>query len=286
MARVALVRILGNDLPARNGQGCCRETFDWLLANEPAYEAVSRVWLLNRLLDDDDRAYYERRARDRDERCIVIPPDVDAVLSADRTAARILAMIGLNHARNRAITDCLEQGFDVVLPFDSRCTFHPAEWDAALERLAQLHEKSAYFLFAQARMDARDAAYGRPATPDEFSSPGAKGGRLGNEYALGFTRRADLLFDEHRPFGHSDKAELLAALDVEGPWQRWLAHTTLKRPARRSAAASRPDGVSYGGVIRVLPTLMPGLDADIDARRKARATAMDELRARYRAIGR
>ncbi len=236
----ALVRILGNDLPPRHKIGQSRENLDFILRNEPEFDACEKLWIVNRIIDPDEEARIVERLEAEGQRYEVIPFEASEYaqvpldfsisedsqpLQSDRFQAmsaeqqvRLIAQVHRlknayamhnNGARNRAI-EIGRARAKWVLPFDGNCFLTDADWRHLRSGIAAIPDRQ-YVVVPMARLGTNDAAFD-PLDPRQARE----------EPQLAFRRDASERFDEAHPYGRRPKVELMARLGVEGPWSGWI----------------------------------------------------------------
>ena len=235
----ALVRVIGNDLYPRHKVGQSRENVAFILEREPALEACTRAWIVNRIVDqDEERAVIELLEHHGEAyRRIPFDPAAYAAIGFDHDALpeptfmagpafaeleplmqrRLVAALYRHKNRyvmhnNGARNAALDYGRTLatwVLPWDGNCYLRADAWRALREAvIARPHLP--YFVTPMQRVE--DNAQLLAADLD--LAPG-------EEPQLVFRRDAAERFDEAFPYGRRPKVELLWRLGVPGPWNRW-----------------------------------------------------------------
>ncbi|OYU20130.1 MAG: hypothetical protein CFE34_01495 [Rhodobacteraceae bacterium PARR1] len=241
--QVTLARIIGNDLYPRHADGQALRNLDLILTAEPACDGWDKLFILNRWFDAAaaDRAAQVIGAAGH--RVINIPfdaasyakaltdwrflgPDPDRALArlgdfgrarADRARlwavrAKLAAAIGLNDARNLALT----HGRDWTLVLDGGC-FVPEHSLAALRRDLATPTVAPCLVIPMLRLGDGDLT--RPPRPDWREEP-----------QVALHQSARLRFDPRFPYGLRDKTALLTALGVPGAWDDWARDPFLPAP--------------------------------------------------------
>lgn len=218
---ILVSRIIGNTLPGRHGPDAQYNALKFILENEQR-RGVAKHWVLNRIYDDAERRRYEALLDAYQYPVDIIPFSADDY-KASKDPSHYLTNI--NAARNFCVRRADETGLKFCLPLDSRCIFTEEDWVFIEECcLRAIRSETPYVIIPQARLSYEE--WDRPLNMLDFRTKNQKTGEyLENEYALGLNVVAPLQFDEERPFGRADKAELLAAIGVNGPWERWVANS-------------------------------------------------------------
>jgi hypothetical protein len=243
-----LCRIIGNDLVPRHQPGQARENLQFILENEPALKGCQKSWIVNRIVDDAERSAIIRMLDDWKQDYTVIPFDLPAyrkigldtarapagferpeaqlhieprkrlsILAAMRTS-KINAAIGINAARNRALSYGRGKAH-WILPWDGGCFLTSPGWEEIFETV-QNRNRLSYFLVPTARIETNAALLADACVPPANDEP-----------QIVFRHDAREKFDERYPYGHLDKVELLLRLDAPGKWKDWpRASWDLPRP--------------------------------------------------------
>ena len=265
----ALLRVIGNDLPPRHVAGQSRANLDFILKNEPEFEGCEKIWVVNRVVDPEQRDWFVSRLEEAGRRHEVIPFDLDEYarvpldfslmpepqplledtrpgLPDDYAEARRIAQIhrlknayvmNNNGARNRAIEIGAAAGAKWILPFDGNIIMSAEDW-AHLRQATEGAGHAQYLVVPMARMGDNARALG-PMNPSDARE----------EPQMAFRRDALLRFDERHPYGRRPKVELFARLGVPGPWS-----TNRNDPWDLQAGPLDPGmhRVARGGMVRRL----------------------------------
>ncbi|RLK03554.1 alginate lyase [Ruegeria conchae] len=256
----ALCRIVGNDLEPRHKVGQSLSNVRFILDNEPEFDGVKKLWLLNRIFNTETEAKiislleergqtYRRIAFDPEEYQSIgysfdkfKQPDMfyDGHLEIDSTSTRTTQAIMQayrvrnnyvmhnNGARNAALEFCLEYG-KWALPFDGNCFLTSSGWARLHSNILEARDKR-YFVVPMARITNNQDLLEPNNT---FSAE--------EEPQLVFRCDAPLRFNEDLPYGRRPKVELFMHLGIEGPWKRWPVED-FDIPPRRV----HPDGHRVG----------------------------------------
>ena len=287
----ALVRVIGNDLPPRHSIGQSRGNLRFILENEPDFPDCRKFWIVNRILDADEeaRVLETLEAAGQDYRRIpfvledyarvpldlsVFPPGLlhaPGFGEADPAApqrAKVQAyrlrnnyVMHNNGARNAALEWGLGEGAKWVLPFDGNGFLTRADWDRLVADI-RAQPGSRYFTVGMARLPSNEAAMD-PMDPAVATE----------EPQVAFRSDAALRFDEAHPYGRRPKVELLARLNLPGPWQAWAMD-----PWDLPAGPVAPDShlVGRAGMIRRLASGRNDLEAHGADAARERAVSRSE----------
>ncbi len=114
----AIVRILGNDLIPRHGKGQTIANLRFTLMHETAFPHCKKLWIVNRIVNEDDEMAVIRLLEQHNQTYIRIPFETEGYDLRWTRYEKLHYIIKLNHARNRA----LEEGRKLakwIFPFDS-----------------------------------------------------------------------------------------------------------------------------------------------------------------------
>lgn len=256
-----LVRVVGNDLYPRHKKGQSRENVRFILDNEPDYPGLTKLWIVNRIVDPSEReailallaahgqAFLEISFDA--ERYAHLPfdtdslPDVGYLNSAAFSGVDALArnraitatyrlknnyVMNNNGARNVALAEARKRA-KWALPWDGNCYLTPDAWQAIQQDVTAAPWFS-HFVVPMARMLSNDDLISNAAPPDPVEEP-----------QLIFRCDTDETFNEAFCYGRRPKVELFWALGIPGKWDRWkddpwdLTRRDLLPGARRFALA-------------------------------------------------
>lgn len=235
-----LYRIIGNDLYPRHQKGQSRCNVAFILENEPLLEGCEKRWVLNRIVDPQEReAIISLLSRHR-QSWIEIPFEweeyakapwdyeplkdfglpaseaFDALKPQQQNRAEVQIrrhknnyLMNNNGARNAALSDGLGRA-KWVLPWDGNC-----------------------FLTAQAWRSIRDAVTGRPwlkhfvvpmarITDNEALLEAGFQAEASEEPQILFRCDSKECFDDRHPYGRRPKVDLFWRLGIPGVWDSWV----------------------------------------------------------------
>jgi len=212
--RISLFRILGNDLPPRHEEGQTLRNLKYMLENEPDFDDVEKIWIVNRIIDPDYEAEIIEALGDR--RKYVISFDQDIYSQQNTFEDKYHYITNVNAARNM----CLDIGFnekcDIVMPFDGNCFFTLEGWYYTRNDIAN-NFLSPYFMVPMARCKSYDDLTAPPMTKELYTI-----GRMKRhdetEPQVAFGRDHDVRFNTSFKYSEASKVELLWKLAIPGVW--------------------------------------------------------------------
>lgn len=181
MSSLVIVRILGNENPPRDTPGKREEALRHILETEPSFPSVSKLYLLNRIIDRNYESRIVTLLKTYQAQFMTIP--FPAVCPTTLHDFKVNG-IGLNKARNLAIAVGSKLA-RYTLVLDGDCFFDLQGIQPVLEAIQQDNYK--YLSISFRRLGANNLS----------------------EPQLIFRNDSDLRFDESLPFGAADKLELL-----------------------------------------------------------------------------
>lgn len=255
----ALCRIIGNDLVPRHAPGQSRANLRFVLENEPPLAGCERLWVINRIIDPEEKSAIVALLEAHEQPYIDIPFEPDAYrrlgwdfgalprpdyldsprLRALAPAARfrlrlalyrhkILYAMNNNGARNTALRAGRKRA-KWVLPWDGNCFVTARAWEeitAAVGACPYLP----HFAVPMQRMSDNALLRRDSFVPDPREEP-----------QLIFRADSPETFAEAVPYGRRPKVELLWRLGMRGPWDDWTDD-----PWDQPRRALAPDAGAYG----------------------------------------
>ncbi|GAB3993625.1 alginate lyase family protein [Glycomyces albus] len=241
----AFYRILGNDLPPRHRSGQTYENLKFILENEPDYLDCRKFWVLNRIIDEKEKARLVDLLKQHGAEYIDIPVDWDEYRkigwnfnglideypsygqdfdkkyqpnAGHRYREHIyhdknLYLINNNGARNAA----LRHGRALakwVLPWDGNCFMTERAWDLLRNYVAS-NSHLRYIAVPMARLTESNEVLLDP----EFTM------KPTDEPQVLFRSDTDIEFNPDFRYGHRPKVELFRRLQIPGNWDNWPTYS-------------------------------------------------------------
>eukprot|EP01134_Creolimax_fragrantissima_P006112 CFRG6112T1 len=244
---IVLLRLIGNELPPVHIPGHNRKILQYILENEKKYDDVARVWVLNRIVDDKEKARiitlldlhkqeyieipfvltdyakqenvyenvgYTAQGKDmlRDKRKFqkLSPRRQEEVLDAVFAKKNIYA-INVNGARNVMLTKGKASGARWILPFDGHCVLTDAAINGIRDSILKNGERTKYMYIpsASAQID-NELKQDFELPPDNTLEP-----------QLMFRSDSVEMFNENLRYGRRARVEMFYRLMIKGPWNKW-----------------------------------------------------------------
>jgi hypothetical protein len=212
---VAIVRIVGNELPPRHKSGSNLEQLQFILEHEPSHPKVKKIWLLNRIIDaTQEKAMIAILQKHRCD-YVSLPFDIaqyrDFVLSKGHTLpyswyrrrsrellAKAAFIIEINRARNKAMEIGTKYA-DWVMPLDGGCCLDTMSMALMLETITRA-EREAYALPMYRLID---NAHYADFNPKHYPM---------HESMLLFKHTLQEPFDKNIPYGKGEKLKAMFRL--------------------------------------------------------------------------
>ncbi len=233
----AIFRIIGNSLPPRHSQDNTLRTTSYILENEEEFEGCEKIWVLNKIVDRKDKTSLLNLLRERNQKFIDIPFDVDAHFNTflDVTGAPVALrfslkeqtvyphiaaqleewkirhksqrLVGINEARNIALK-LGRSRYDWSVIADGGVIFSKQGWNNFVVGVTQEQPNKIAIIQMYRVYEWKSL--------EDYAPDGSQ-----EEPQIAFHRASEEVFDPVRRYGNQNKAELLARLGVPGPWQEW-----------------------------------------------------------------
>lgn len=199
--RYSIFRILGNETPPRDAPDARLKTLEFILDNEPDFPNTLKCWIINRVHDRERREHLARILAARGMYYVIVPLFRVKYQEAKNRAEKVTELIGINRARNLAITHGkLVSRFTFLL--DGDCMFTQRLWEqvtASIETDQKVNQSRKYYSIPSSR-----ATFEHVLQSDEPM--------LLAEPMTVHRFDADKLFNEQIPFGQGDKLKYLFEL--------------------------------------------------------------------------
>ncbi|WP_432697896.1 alginate lyase family protein [Marinobacterium sp. YM272] len=236
---VALIRILGNDLPFRHNQNQTLANLDFTLENESDFEGCVKIWILNRIIDRDKKNKIISLLEKYNKKYIDIPYQSEELAKAafcfddlpvdeytltteyEKLSERNKVIVDtaiLKHKNNYVMNNngarnvALEEGKKIakwVLPWDGNCFLNDQAWLSLTASLAARSDIQ-YHIVPMDRIVSNQAVIEEGYSPNPSEEP-----------QIVFRSDAELNFDERLMYGLKPKVDLLKRLGVPGVWDNW-----------------------------------------------------------------
>lgn len=270
-----IIRILGNDLPPRHSSTQTVDNLRFILAHELRDPLISKVWILNRIVDAEVEAElaamiteagheYLRIPFSREEYWRLrpnfshltnaekemfiagsLPSDYSTVLAWDHALHdKNLYVMNVNGARNLALSYGKNQACWTMV-WDSNC-FLPADGWAAIKSAASISDQYLYIIVPMHRVASNTELLSGQVPPPAEEEP-----------QIVFRRDSTELFDDTLRYGRFSKVELLRRLGVPGVWDGWDYRPWEARTWKRSPES---DAWKTAGWVARLASGAPDLD--------------------------
>ena len=236
----ALIRIIGNDLYPRHQKGQSRRNLQFILDHEESFSGCRKMWIVNRIFDDDERSKIISLLQDNQQEFIEIPFDFAEYLAlapdhsllpapdymqsdefagmSEEDKSKVLNAVyrfknnyvmNNNGARNLA----LREGKRVakwVMPWDGNCFLTLAAWND-LQATVINHPWYSHFVVPMARMlSNEDLLKENINHPEPLEEP-----------QLVFRQDTHTEFNPDFYYGRRPKVELFWTLGIPGKWDYW-----------------------------------------------------------------
>lgn len=235
----ALLRILGNDLPFRHNENQTLSNLEFTLENESEFEGCVKVWVLNRIIDEDKKRSIVALLDKYNKRYIDIPyqgselpkipfcyedlpadhfkltPEFDKLNERNQVIVDTAIfkhknnyIMNNNGARNVALSEGAKLA-KWVFPWDGNCFLNKQAWDSIKSSL-RARDDVEYHVVPMDRVMSNGSVLSDGYTPNPVEEP-----------QVIFRADAELSFDENLMYGLKPKVDLLKRLGVPGVWDRW-----------------------------------------------------------------
>jgi len=234
-----LYRILGNDLPPRHRKGQTRENLRFILEHEPEFPGCIKIWVLNRIIDQEEKREIEALLTHHGREYVDIPFERNEYLKiglnerdlpsdafmrryvqkgndewlrltveSHRLKNKNLYLMNNNSARNLALSRGRGKA-KWIMPWDGNCFLTVNAWKEIAQGVGQ-RPWNRYFIVPMARTGRNE----------DLLQPGYRP-RADEEPQVIFRRDSAESFDESYAYGTMPKVELLRRLRVPGSWDLW-----------------------------------------------------------------
>lgn len=201
MYKFAVVRILGNENPPRDDVGSRIRSLHFILNNEPVFPNTIKLYVLNKIVDEDFKAKLIALLNEYDANYIDLPIDWNSLVQKQEiTDSQLnLQIIGINAARNKAI-EFGHKFADFSIVFDGDCLFDSFGWTLFDSVVEERCKKFYRYYFSIPTVRIKPEQYNQ-IIAHKFTEPMPV-----------FHQNSLERFDEKLLFGQCDKLELLFRL--------------------------------------------------------------------------
>lgn len=258
--KILITRMLGNDLSGLHGQEQTLRNLEFTLKEEPDFENVDKLFILNRIACDYKKQkivsmleahqanyieipfckktfeqlpkiseeltleyFQELHWRDENEYLRLSPEQIKERYGfiIEQLLQHNLYLVNNNSCRNFAIQYGKANDYDWTLPLDSNSFLTEKLFN---EIVLNITPNLDYIAIPQKRLKDGDL-------PNHIVL--CKGFEALLEYLptqepqLAFKHTSNITFNESIPYGLAPKAELLTALNIQGKWNNWQEYTRL-----------------------------------------------------------
>ncbi len=232
--KYAIWRILGNAFPPRYALNQNEQDTTFILEWEEHFPEAEKVWVLNRIADEDECNRLESVIKSEGHRVIKIPFDPEKFRSLLSDDAQFQYATNVNAARNVCVYEGLKTA-EIVVPLGGGTMFRFDAWQR-FKLFVEMFPDDVYYALAVWRGTDTEEVLGSTA-------PLAKEAyKFDNQTLIGvsqprvvFTHRSDVVFDVTKNYAANDYVDLLWRLGILGVWDRELSpeqRVALKRRSR------------------------------------------------------
>ena len=250
--QITMFRVVGNEIPPRHEVGQTIQNLKYQLDNEPEFEDCAKVWVLNRILDNDIQEHCMQLLEGRVVFTLKFNPDTYAQQKSFNDKFGYLT--NNNGARNF----CIDLGFssfksDIVLPFDGNCFFTLEGW-LHFRNTVMNNFYSPYFIVPMARCAEYEDTLEQPMVRELYTV-----GRMVKqdltEPQIAFGKDHDLRFNPDRRYSEAPKVDLLWRLGVPGIHDYFYSEPGgLREQAMRNPSKFIERQPVYAGYVFRLPS--------------------------------
>jgi len=237
--RYALLRILGNDIPMRHDPDQTYNNLRFTLEHEKEFDNCLKVWILNRIVDQEKRQKlidlltlhgkmyvdipYKAKELAKAGYCFYDLPSDDYKLTdkfsslddrdkiiVDTAILRLKSnyIINNNGARNKALQVGMQHA-DWVFPWDGNCFLSEQAWNSITSTLKQRADLQYHIVPMERLLNNRDVLCANH-HPNPIEEP-----------QVIFRKDVTIRFNQWLMYGLQPKVELLKRLGVAGIWDNW-----------------------------------------------------------------
>jgi hypothetical protein len=248
MIDIAIVRVVGNELPPRDPKGSKIQALRFVLENENL-RGVPRAWVVNRIINKEYKKLIYKILEG--ETTTEIPFITSEYKKCQTFYEKIVYSCNLNGGRLGGMEFCKNHRFLAVL--DQDCYYTEQEWKKIVEFIEkdQSNFDTKYYLTATKRIHIDNIPVDLNEVPDD-------------EPMIIFRNDAELTYDPNVRFGDDNKRKLLRKLGVEAN-------------IREHKITITSDIVKMAGNVCHIAFGDEMIEKDVDLRVKIRQESLDRL---------
>ncbi|KEQ12188.1 glycosyltransferase family 2 protein [Endozoicomonas numazuensis] len=229
---IGLYRIIGNDIGGLHSDEQTFENLKFILQNEPDFNDVEKIFILNRISDEKKLAKYRELLEIYQAKYIVIDFELNVYSSItfdessapswfelntdwkklcyeiSRRESKNKYSIHNNGARNFALNHGKKR-YQWILPWDGNCFVNKQIMDEIKSTISR--DDCKYIITPMQRLLDNNSSKIIDSYPDNADE----------EPQIAFRYDSKESFDENRIYGFQPKVELLKRLEVPGVWDNW-----------------------------------------------------------------
>ena len=219
-----IIRILGNDLSGLHGENQTYNNLKFTLENEPEFENTDKVFLLNRIYNQEKKNLYINLLKKHNKKYIVDEFDINKFnelhyifdTKKNYKFRKLynfnLYLVNNNGSRNYCINYGKKNNYKWIFPLDSNSYFTEKTFTDIINNI---ESDTKYLILPQVRLSNENIENEELIGKDYINYSETF------EPQIAFRNDSEILFNEKIPYGSSPKAELLRVLNVPGKWKRW-----------------------------------------------------------------
>ena len=224
-----IIRILGNDLSGLHGENQTYNNLKFTLENEPEFKNTDKIFLLNRIYNQEKKNSYIDLLEKHNKKYIVDEFDINKFHELDyvndnknhkfkKLYHYNLYLINNNGSRNFCINYGKKNNYKWIYPLDSNSYFTEKMFSDVINNI---HSDTKYLILPQVRLGNENI------DNEELINNNYIKYKKTFEPQIAFRNDCDFIFNDKLPYGSSPKAELLRVLGIEGKWKNWVDNTTI-----------------------------------------------------------
>lgn len=285
--KICFIRIIGNDLPGLHSPNQSLENLEFIVENEPEYDGVDKVFLVNRIVSQSKRKKIKKILENNNKKYIeqVFEPSVfvsipvyekdlpkkdywrEKQLSGweklcwerSRRKLRNAYLMNNNGARNYALKYGFDNNYDWVFPWDGNCFLSAPQLEEIVANIQSLPSYVDYLIVPMERCLENDSNLAYKSCVNAVEEP-----------QLAFRSKSKYHFDPDRVYGSQPKIELLKRLGVPGIWDKWQHEYPWEKMVVQPISCDKPLWKKVSSVFRLSSG---NVDASISSKKRSNARA-------------